>query len=70
MINHPTKKSPLIFRAGISMITYLVSISPYSRHDLPSGEIGSDCDYETKHSEATIKSLCLRGPSEFHFSSP
>jgi hypothetical protein len=55
---------------GMSIIAYFVSISPYSRNDLTGCEIGSDCDYKTKHCEATIKSFCLRGKSEFHFCSP
>jgi hypothetical protein len=40
-------------------------LSENSWKNLTSREIGSDCDYETKHSEATIKNLCLWGPSEF-----
>ena len=46
--------SPLIFRIGVGIIAYFVRILEHAWKNLASGEIGSDCDYETKHSEATI----------------
>jgi hypothetical protein len=43
----------------------VVVLSENSWKNLTSCEIGSDGNYETKHGEATIKNLCLWGPSEF-----
>ena len=48
----------------------IIILLPYSRNNLTSGDISSNCDYETKHSEASVKNFCLRCKSEFHFSSP
>ena len=42
----------------------IIILLPNSWNNLTSREIGSDCDYETKHSEATIKNLCLWCPSK------
>ena len=41
--------------------------SPDSWDDLTSSCIGSDSDNETKHCQARVQNLCLRGKSKFHF---
>ena len=58
--------SPLIFRMGVGIIAYFVSVLPYSRNNLSRCKISTNGNHKTKHSEASIKNLCLRGPSEFH----
>ena len=71
MIEHlKYKHPPLIFRVKMSINAYFVRILKHARNNLPGREISSNCDYKSKHCEATIKSLCLWGKSEFHFSSP
>jgi len=41
-------------------------VLPNTRNNLPRCKISTNGNHKTKHSEASIKNLCLRGPSEFH----
>ena len=48
------KSSPLIFRMGMSINAYFVRILKHAWNNLPGCEISANCDYKSKHCEATV----------------
>jgi len=44
--------------------------SPYTWNNLTSRKVSANSNDKTKHCQASVEDLCLRGKSEFHFVSP